>query len=67
MDAFEPRSAVEVLAIVRLAIERDELPADPRAQAQEELVERLPPGPRMQSGAVGQDTVEVEEAGPDRR
>ncbi len=67
MDAFEPRSPVEVRAVVRLAIEGDELPAGLLAQAQQELVEDLTPGPGVQGGAVGEDTVEVEEAGADRR
>ena len=42
MDPFEPRTTVEVLAIVGHPVERDELPPGLRCNADEEVVEDLP-------------------------
>ena len=67
MNAFEPRATVEVLAVIPIAVEGYELPPDMSAQSEKELVEGLTPGLGVQSGAVGQNTTEVEKAEADRR
>ena len=64
MDPFEPRTTVDVLAIVGHPVERDELPSGLRRHADEEIVEDLAPRPGVQGGAVGQHALDVEETGP---
>ena len=66
MDSLEPRAAVEVGAVVGVAVERDELAARLLAQPEQELVEDLGPG-GVEDAAVGEDAVEIEEARADAR
>ncbi len=63
MDAIEPGAPLDVRAIVRNAIERDEMPIRRPTQARQEVVEHLAPRPGMQAGAIGEDSLHVEEAG----
>ena len=65
VDSLEPRAAVDVGAVVGVAVERDELPAGLVAQPEQELVEDLGPGRRVQDGAVGENAVEIEDARAD--
>ena len=67
VHSFEPSAAVDVVPVVGAAVERDEVPARRLAQAQQEIVEDLGPGPGMEDAAVGQDPVEVVQAGGDAR
>jgi E1-E2 ATPase len=62
MDRLEPGASLDVLGVVGLAVEGDEQPAELVAQLQKEVVEDLGPGGCMERAAVGQDTVEVDEA-----
>ena len=62
VNRFEPRGAVDEGAIVRMPIERDEVPTRPLGHAQQEVVEDLSPGPSVQRTAVRKDAVEIEQA-----
>ena len=63
VDSIDPGSPFDVRLVVRDQVEGDELPTGLLAQAKKEVVEDLRPGPGMQGAAVGQNSVEVEEAG----
>ena len=63
MDPLEPGAPLDVRAIVRNAVEWDEVPTRRLAEARQEIVEHFAPGPGVQAGAVGENPLHVEEAG----
>src|SRR5581483_1799467 len=64
-DAVRPRLAVDVAVVVLVAVEGDERAARLRRPGPQEVVEHLLPGGGVDGGGLGQDAVEVEQAGAD--
>ena len=67
VDALQPRAPVEERAVVGVGVEGNEVPAGARTHPEQELVENLRPGGCVETRAVGEHAVQVEEARLRRR
>jgi len=65
LHAVEPRLAVDVLVVVRRTVERLERLIVPLGPVAQEVVEHLLPRAGVDLRRLGQDAVEVEQAGGD--